>query len=240
MIADQSIFENPPKELSRKQVLLIDGIRYAAEIADVSYARIVETIEKLSDSPETKPTTRDIAMIIADTWAIIDSAHRFIDLIDHFYGLPNDNWRRILQNRLTDALELRDCVQHQYGELDNLVQNNGQIWGYLSWAEVKTGRYTGKWFMVSPGSIYSGDRWLFAGPMKLPFRVLKGRIRLNAFGREIYLGRLIFAIHSAMKSLEDVLENHQVRPEGIPAPERRGADLSLNAMIMVEYVDKNK
>ena len=151
LVPEDSPLRKPPSSFSRRQVLILDGIHYAAEIADVAYERLAEKLQTIAAS-SAEPSTRDIAMAMADAWTIVDSVHRFRDLIENMPGLRNEQWRRLLGNRVTDVIELRDCVQHQLGELSSLMTTRGQIWGYLSWAEVVNGRYTGKWLMLSPGA----------------------------------------------------------------------------------------
>lgn len=128
---------------------------------------------------------------------------------------------------------LRNCIQHQLGEIDDLIASGGQIWGYVSWAEVIAGRHTGKWLMISPGASYKGDRWLFIGPANLPFPVPEGRIRLNAFGRQVYLDRAIEAVREAVGELVLELENGSVLPRNTPAVDRQGSDLVLSGGIEV-------
>lgn len=202
---------------------MIDGIRYSAEIADIAYARLVEKLVGIAGSIK-QTTSRDIAVAIADAWTIIDSAHRFYDLITHLPGLNQGKWCKLLQIRIKDELDLRDCVQHQIDRVDNLITEKGQIWGYLSMAEVADGKYTGKWVMICPGSEYVGDKFFFIGPMTLPFRVPPGRVRLNAFGRKVYLGRTIEALAAAVSELASQLEAANIRPIGSPASDRREAD----------------
>jgi len=182
-----------------------------------------------------EPTVQEIAAAIADAWTIIDSAHRFSDLVENLPGLPNSDWRKLLNIRLKETRGLRNCVQHQIGEIDGLIQNEGQIWGYLSWAQIRDGRYTGLWLMISPGADYTSDKWVVAGPNTLPFPVPPGRIRLNAFSRQVYLGRIIGFIREGILALEAELESNRVRPRGQAAAIRSGTDRVIMAGMLVEY-----
>ena len=62
-----------------------------------------------------------------------------------------------------------------------------------------------EWHMLSGGTTFVGDKWLFIGPIELPFQVPSDRIRLNAFGRQVYLWRLVAAIATAARSRGQVL-----------------------------------
>jgi len=232
LISEDSPLRRPPAEFSRRQVLILDGIRYAAEMAHVAHERLSAHLQGIAASPG-EPRVRDTAAAMLDAWSIVDSAHRFGDLVGSLPGLPNSPWRRLLRQRTVDVAELRDRVQHQLGEIDSLVSNGGQLWGYLSWAEVRNGRYTGKWLMMTGGSDYVGDQWLFIGPAVLPFEVPAGRIRLNAFGRQVYLGRTVQALVSAVEALAQDIATGTMRPVGTPALERRGADVVYEGWLEV-------
>jgi hypothetical protein len=201
-------------------------------MAHIAYERLYSHLQTVAASP-TEPRVRDTAVAMLDAWSIVDSAHRFRDLVESMPGLPNSAWKRLLRDRTDEVAALRDCVQHQLGEIDRLSSGGGQLWGYLTWPEVRDGRYTGKWLMMTGGSDYVGDQWLFIGPAVLPFDVPMGRIRLNAFGRQVYLGRTVSALLAAASELSTEISKNTVRPVDTPALERRGADVVLEGYVEV-------
>lgn len=237
LIPEDSPLRNPPPELSRKQVLILDGIRYAAEMAHIAYERLFAKLQDISLGSD-EPKTRVSVEAMMDAWTIVDSAHRFRDMIEGLPGLKKHPWKRILQDQTKDVAELRDCVQHLLGEIDGLIENGGQLWGYLTWAQIRNGQYTGKWLMLSGGSNYVGDKWYIAGPMELPFPVPPGRIRLNAFGHQVYLGRTVEALKLAVTKLTEEILNDGLRPHGSPAVDWRGADMVIEQSIEVMRTPK--
>ena len=232
MVREDSPLRHPPSDLSRRQVLLLDGIRYAADMADVAYERLAVHLQRVA-ALEGEPTVRDIATGMLDAWSIVDSAHRFRDLLANLPGLSNSDWKRLLLIRTDEIAQLRDCVQHQLGEVDGLLTGGGQLWGYISWHELRDGRPTGRWHMMAAGADYVGDQWLFIGPVRLPFAVPTDRIRLNAFAKEVYLARTVAALRHAVTSLEAELSGGRVRAVGPPAVERRGADAVMTGSVEV-------
>lgn len=58
------------------------------------------------------------------------------------------------------------------------------------------------------------DEWLFIGPLAVPHDVPIGRIRLNAFGREVYIGRTVRALRSAVSDLRTEISKGTLRPVG--------------------------
>lgn len=231
MIAEDSILRHPPKELSRRQVLILDGIRYAADMLEIAYNRLRRHLQEIAAAPH-EPMVADIAAGMLDAWSIVDSAHRFRDLVEGLPGLRNSPWKRLLRDGTKDIADLRNRVQHQIGAADLLV-SGGQLWGYLSWMELKDGKPTGRWHMVAAGGHHDGDSWFFAGPAVLPFSVPIDRIRLHAFQKEVYLARTLAAVASASESLEQELRAYRIRPLGPPASARRGADAVFAARMLV-------
>lgn len=229
-IPDNSPLRNPPEGFSRRQCLVLDGLRYAAEMADIAYERLSAATETF---PTNNPAIRDTAGLMLDAWSIIDSAHRFKRLLANLTGLPNAPWRRTFEHATTEVTELRNALQHQTGEITDLIQSGGQIWGYLSWAETIDGRPTGNWRMAAAGSDYVGDNFLYMGPAKLPYVLPPNRIRLNAFGQRIYLGRLLSAIEFAVSEVAKAISEGAMPAIGAPAAVRRGADMSAQGGIEV-------
>ena len=232
LIPEDSPLRQPPATFSRRQVLILDGIRYSAEMASIAIERLDTHLQGL-DASSNEPRVRDIASAMLDAWSIVDSAHRFCDLVQNMPGLGNRVLKRVVRERTRDVAKLRDCVQHQLGEVEGLIGGGGQMWGYLSWAQVRDGRYTGKWLMMMAGSEYVGDEYLFIGPRVLPFSVPIGRVRLNAFGQEVHLGRTARALISAASDLASEIESGALRPVGEPAKERRGADVVTEGWVEV-------
>jgi len=232
LIPENSLLRRPPADLSRKQVLMLDAIRYAAEMANIAYERLSSHLQKLAESG-VNSSPSDGAHAMLDAWSIVDSVHRFRKFLELFPGLSNSTWKRLLMDRTADIADLRDCVQHQEGEIADLISDGGQIWGYLSWAEIQKGRYTGKWLMLPAGSVFVGDEFLFIGPVELQLPVPPGRVRLNAFGKQVYLGRSVWAVASAVNSFAVEIEARAIRPVGPPAIERRGADTVIEGWMQV-------
>lgn len=235
LVPEDSPLRRPPPELSRRQVLFLDGIRYAAEMADVAYQRLFDGLKQLADSRPV-PSTRDIARVMLDAWSIVDAVHRFVDLVEGLPGLKHGPWLRLLRDRCGDLLALRDDVQHQNERAVVVPGRPNQLWGYLSWAEVdESGQHTGGWWMASAGSEYVGDQWLFIGPNTVAATVPAGRIRLNAFGRSVYLGQCVEAAAEVVQRIGDQLKAGAVRTVGSPATDRSGADSVVSGVVEVLY-----
>jgi hypothetical protein len=201
-------------------------------MAYIAHERLNHHLQSLAAS-DRRPTFSESAAAMLDAWSIVDSAHRFRDFVTNMPGLPNSDWKRLLIDRTEEVAELRNCAQHQLGEIPGLISDGGQLWGYLSWAAVREGKHSGMWLMMAAGSDYVGDEWFFVGPTILPFQVPNGRIRLNAFGKQVYLGRVLNAMIEAGSFLEREITEGTLRPVDLPATERRGAEAFARGAVEV-------
>jgi molybdopterin converting factor small subunit len=228
LIPDDSPLRRLRDDFSREQALIFDGIRYAAEMVDIAYWRLFDLLQEMSSLPESELTTRQIGTAMLDVWSIVDCVNRLRDLLDaKTIGVPKDTWWHLFKHRTVDINNLRNDIQHQIESrrLQSLVVNARQIWGFLSWAEIRNEKYTGDWHIMSPGAVYRNDKWVYAGPAlpsaPLPF----GRIRLQAYGRDLYLGNIIKAVHDVVAELTEALQKGSVRAIGSPAVGRNGGDI---------------
>jgi len=239
-ISHDSPLRNPPMPISERQIVLLDGIRYSADMAGIAIDRLWRQLCFI-DSTEETIQNYHIAEAALDAWSIIDAAHRMSDLVEHLPGLSMKPWRRIFRDRVNDALDLRNMWQHQDSEAERVVANRGQAWGALSWVKHEGAAPTGRWFLAVVGSDFKGSSWTFAGPVKAIPRVSSRRIRLIHQGREIYLDRLVRDMFEAVRHLEDEIANSRLRLVGEAVNQERCSDWimesSIIALVSVEPSD---
>jgi hypothetical protein len=180
---------------------LLDGIRYSADMAGIAIDRLWQQLCFI-DSTKDRIEPHHIAEAALNAWSIIDAAHRMSDLIENFPGLPNSDWHRVFLHRTAEARTLRDMWQHHVNEAPRIVEQRGQAWGALAWAQHRNGKPTGRWFLAVAGSALTGSQWLYAGPANAIPRVGTRRIRLLQSGQEVYLARLVRDMFEAIHHLE--------------------------------------
>lgn len=239
MISEDSPLMQLPAGFSHRQILLFDGLRYATDIADIAYKRLGQQLQKMDVkfNQDENINSEDIAVTFLDAWSIIDAVYRFRKLIHDFPSLPNSTWKRLFLQRTEDVESLRDGLQHQDEKIPNLITNKGQIWGYLSWAEVNGGRHTGKWRALCPGHIRH-DSLVWVGGPAAPSRPLPtGRIKLNAFGKIVYLGECIRWMKEAVGFLEGEITSGNIGVRGDAARDISGRDLVIEMAMQVAYED---
>ena len=225
LIPEDSPLRVLPTDLSRRQVLYFDGIRYAAEMINLSYNRLFSQLMEIG-ATDREVTTLDIATAMLDAWSIVDSTNRFRDLVKRTPGLHRKSWKHILLADTSEVDAMRNGIQHIEGNISDLADNGHQVWGYLRWAQMNDGGYTGWWYAMTPGSVFRADQFLVAGPVNLPPGVPPGAIRLMAFGKDVYLGKCMTAIVTAVEAIVEEIKNGEVRLIGGSAhDERAGGDI---------------
>lgn len=230
-IAESSPLRKPPLPISERQIVLLDGIRYSADMAGIAIERLWHQLCFL-DSTDKAIQNHHIAEAALDAWSIIDAAHRMSDLVENLPGLPNSDWRRLFQHRVADALALRDMWQHQVGEAAKVVAERGQDWGALAWVKHEGGQPTGRWFLAVVGSDFKGSNWTFGGPAAAVPRVGTRRIRLIHLGKSVYLARLVRDMFEAITCLEDDVANSRLRCVGEPVNQGRPSDWIIESSMI--------
>lgn len=233
LIPEDSPLRLLPMDLSRRQILYFDGIRYAAEMINLSYNRLFAQLMEIG-ATDRDVTTLDIATAMLDAWSIVDSTNRFRDLVKQTPGLRNEPWQRILLANTSEVDDMRNGIQHIEGNIGDLAANSRQVWGYLRWAQMNAGSHTGWWYVMTPGSVFRDDKFMVAGPVNLPRGVPPGAIRLMAFGKDVYLGKCMTAVATAVEAIVEEIKNGEVRLIGDSAHnERTGGDTIYGMAIEV-------
>jgi hypothetical protein len=205
---------------------------------NLSYNRLFAQLMEIG-ATDSEVTTLDIARAMLDAWSIVDSTNRFRDLVERTPGLRSKPWKHTLLAHTSEVDAMRNDIQHIEGNITNLADNGHQVWGYLRWAQMSDGGYTGWWYAMTPGSVFRADQFMVAGPVNLPHGVPPGAIRLMAFGKDVYLGKCMTATVKAVEAIVEELKNGEVRLVGDSASnERAGGDtiygMAIEVMIKTE------
>ncbi len=124
-----------PADTERRLVLALDGIRYGVGAAEISLARLEQSLESIMGLLNDWPRRRNVMYYATvDAWAIIDSVFR----LRTFVGVVPRIKRKApaLQKFLsttTSAHELRHFVQHMAEKLPALERAAQPLWGSISW-----------------------------------------------------------------------------------------------------------
>jgi len=147
LIKDDSIFQKIPIILDKKQVYLIEGIRYCANSISLSYISLVDNLSKISERSSNKSGL--YYSVYKEAWAMIDSTYRltcFISALSVSDGEASDDFKFLLETK-----SLRNTFEHLDERIDEIiVKINAPLWGNISWLKVIDDQ-NGKLFYLSAG-----------------------------------------------------------------------------------------
>ncbi len=202
MIGKDSPFRTLPAELDPRQRLILDGIRYSAEMADLGYDRLRSELLRFAQMTDAGSSPGSFAAAFSDAWTIVDSTNRLRLLVRL---LPKADQAMAIQEFLgrTDVIRrLRDSVQHLHARFEKLVKLREPTWGVITWVTVvRVEPFLGKLHMIVAGSISSGQHAL-DNPLGCPVRVPIDFVRLSAHRETVLLTETLDSIRSLIAFLE--------------------------------------
>jgi hypothetical protein len=116
--------------LSRAQVLALDGIRYAVDMAEIAYGRLINQLDYIASLAPGVLSVAEIATATMDAWTIIDCGNRMHDMVSEFPGLNPDKhgWARKMKKDFDAVCTLRNPWQHPVGGGFICTGNGGTGW----------------------------------------------------------------------------------------------------------------
>ena len=247
IIATESPFRRMPVDMPRRQILYLDAIRLSAEIAGVAFDRLHNLLTGITDDRhdlltgvaehQDGPLADKAVPAILDAYSIIDSVHRFRELLQVTPGLKHNSAFELFMRQTKDVRELRHIVQHLNREVDRIVQEGWAALGTLTWlgpSPVPDGPPSS--YILQAGTIHPGQ--CTHGPMIDTYSSLsKGEIAdisLATAGLRVNLSTIVDKLRSIIRSLEGPLEEYAADKQ------RFGSDVLLAfALTPVEQTGSN-
>lgn len=136
MFSNESPFLNIPQALDARQALYIDGLRHAAQIADLAYRRLCSGLTQhvLLYCRDGKPG--EFTYLYLDAWAFIDATDRLRSLWKMQPGtesMPSQFAPATVQEKLEGIRQLRNVSAHIGQKIDQIVSLKSSVLGSLSW-----------------------------------------------------------------------------------------------------------
>lgn len=132
LIDKHSIFYKIPIEVIKKELLILDSIRFTIELIDLNYNNLVGELKNatLNHGIANSKYQKDLALMFNHCWSIIDNTQRFIKLIQL---LPSENNHRFI-NRIKHVTNFRHTFQHIDERIEKcFIVNDMPIYGEISW-----------------------------------------------------------------------------------------------------------
>lgn len=136
MIAENSPLLNLPVNMNPKQAVYIDGIRHAAQIIEMAYSRLCNSLTEISFESSIGKRNSEFTHIFLDVWAFIDNADRFRSLWvlqPNSHTLPNEFSKNEINSKLQNIRDIRNVSAHIAQKADQIVALNSSILGSISW-----------------------------------------------------------------------------------------------------------
>ena len=205
MILDKdSPLRRLPHLADPREALLVDGIRYAIEMADLVYSRLRSSAHSISLARlrDEQPLAGTFASIFLDAWSVIDSVNRLRLLLGSSLLRKRAEVRGFLA--ATRAIEdLRHAVQHLDERLEGLAQQHQPAWGSVAWMFGRDLSDHRAWCHVMvAGTTRPEHEHLFLAPAgEIRFPV--DRLTLTAHGLTVSLTQTMERVERLARTLEN-------------------------------------
>ena len=204
MTSTQKQLEDQRPQLTVRQRLLLDGIRYSVLMTTYTIDRLRALLAALSDSR--RPTASDYTNAFLDSWSIVDSCHRLRDLIRATPGIKQNEPNILLFLQRTRSVEdLRNYIQHTIGDIRTIEEMQKPFWGSLSWFRIYDQMH-GRICLLRIGSSHQKEETLpLVNPGGRRVKPPVDLLTLNAIGYEISLTEVAEAVATVENSIREQL-----------------------------------
>ncbi len=230
MVSRDSVLRKLPGQLDRKQAILFDGLRHAAEMLSLAYARLQSTLTKIAlKTNSSEESGNSYTSAFVDAWVVVDSIDRFRtlwQLLQPEAAGVNDD-----QFKVTTApiRNLRNVADHLSARLDYVVAKNGSALGTLSWLTVVS-EHPPKVLScaIIPGTLHQSTPEMH-NPSGKSFEIPSGEITLAAGEYSANLSEAVAAVQIRVMALEKSLSQY-LKDAGYEG-EQAGADLLITILL---------
>jgi hypothetical protein len=170
-----------PSALDPQQLKILNGLRYAFDMADVSYRRLLVGLGLYGTGGDKQGDL--MTHVLVDAWGFVDSVDRLRDIAEHgLGGLADDSEAELRPYRV-----IRNHVQHLRERLLDPKQALMVEWGTLSWFVLEDELGNGTIHAIVPGAMSKRPNVPLVNPAG---RMLHGDldlVQLSAFGDTVNL-----------------------------------------------------
>jgi hypothetical protein len=171
ILTTESKLRRLPTAVDPRQGQYLDGIRYAIEMFDVAYERLVYDLCQRGRQ-DAAPAQTSFAGTFLDAWSAIDSLHRLREIVSQTPHFKKKSPPLVAFLLATSRVEdMRHFAQHLRRELDGLSSERKPVHGVIAWIEVvdiKRGLFRSH--AMAAGRVREGGLSKFAMPMGRVFR----------------------------------------------------------------------
>ncbi len=142
IIEKDSIFLKIQVALDKRDVSILEGIRYSINMISLSYSNLENVLQNISSKD--KPDSIEFYSSFKEVWSIIDGVTRLENLIQLIIKYPSDASLTEIDpvniDFLREAKAFRNTLQHLDERIDEtILKNNLTVWGVLHWMHSEDG-----------------------------------------------------------------------------------------------------
>jgi hypothetical protein len=206
VLKDDSPLHRLPPGYPVPLVQMLDGIRYAIALADLSYTRLRQTLATAFQEPGTRPVPFRIATAaFLDAWSMIDSMHRLGKLLWDTVTKDAIPEVEVFLEAVRSVRELRNSFQHAEERVKDAapfpMPGVPPLWGTLECLAPGADRRHAKSLSITPGN--RTFRWARSEIVGCPYPSPPvDHVALTAFDVAVSLTKL----HDALAPLGPALE----------------------------------
>ncbi|MDF1659521.1 MAG: hypothetical protein P1U58_18030 [Verrucomicrobiales bacterium] len=233
MLKPNTVLRRLPKALDPKQVLFLDGIRHASDIATFSYSRLKQTLTEIALQEQQNATAIQSTSAFLDAWSVVDSIDRLRGLFILFPGarkLDGESDKVSLEGVTRPIRNLRNVADHLAERSDYVLAKNGTALGSLAWCtmlpEGDDPRADVVTCAIVPGTVKSGSRPM-VNPAGRSLELPTGLITLSAGEFTADLSETMRQMAEFLRDIENQIESFVDTEAG--ALETSGSDFTVKA-----------
>jgi len=165
VVGKDSPLRRVPSVFDPRQRVLLDSIRYCADMVGLCYTRLMAGLHSLSDIAAANNTLPPFTPYFVDAWSLVDAANRITPLLSALSPKTSVGEFEKYANAMADVREMRNSVHHLAGRVDRFVKNRKLAWGSIGWVTNITDQ-SGKLrsHVIAAGSV-TGVRVAFVKPL---------------------------------------------------------------------------
>ena len=226
MISDNSILRRLPAQLHVEQTIFLDGMRHAAEIADLAYNRLIKALTEIALQDSHNPRTCRMTEVYLDAWAFVDAVDRFFCLtkaMPKLEDLCNNPTTKQFLEIAAQNRKLRNVADHIARRIPHLIKHNSPALGVLTWHTFDEVTKETRLGIMFPGT---ARRDLTMKPVSAhPKQQGTSQINLEVGEHRVCLSDMVSAFQAHVKILEDSLEG-AITNAGLDG-KQAGADITI-------------
>ena len=116
IIEPGSVLRRLPSNLAPRQRALLDGIRFSAEMCELAFERLINSLIGITQERNAEGVI-GFAAPFADAWTMIDAANRMRPLMKALPGADRADITAEFMGATATVYTLRNAVQHLHGRL---------------------------------------------------------------------------------------------------------------------------